>query len=90
MILSPEILQFINNEVVTRFTRYVRIATTSDPNSDQKPTTAKQHVLLKLLAQELEELGALDVTHAPNGFTYATLKGAADYEPFSLMAHVDM
>jgi tripeptide aminopeptidase len=87
--LPPEMLPFIRNNVLERFMRYVQISTASDPVSHEKPTTARQHDLLRILAQELRELGLVDVTHTRNGFVYATLEGRAGYEPFGLMAHVD-
>lgn len=86
---SADITTFIRNDVLDRFTRYVRISTASDPFSQEKPTTARQHDLLALLAQELNELGLADISHAANGFVYATLHGNIDYERFGLMAHVD-
>lgn len=87
--LPPDISSFIQYDVLERFTRYVRISTGSNPLSQEKPTTARQHDLLALLAQELHVLGLVDIVHAANGFVYATLQGDAGYVPFGLMAHVD-
>ena len=87
--LSHDILSFIRNDVLERFTRYVKVSTGSDPLSTEKPSTVRQHDLLKLLASELTQLGLVDITHTPNGFVYATLKGREGYVPFGLMAHVD-
>jgi tripeptide aminopeptidase len=87
--LPPETLEFIRRDVLERFMRYVQISTGSDPLSDDKPTTARQHDLLSLLANELRALGLNNVTHTANGFLYATLTGSSAYEPFGLMAHVD-
>lgn len=87
--LSAEVLSFIQHDVLERFTRYVRISTSSDPLSEEKPSTARQHDLLRVLASELQQLGLVDVTHTPNGFLYATLEGSTGYVPFGLMAHVD-
>lgn len=87
--LSPDISSFIRHDVLERFTRYVTISTGSSPLSSTKPTTARQHDLLALLAEELRELGLVDVVHAQNGFVYATLQGEPGGIPFGLMAHVD-
>ena len=43
-----------------RFLRYVKIDTQSMEDSESYPSTAKQLDLLKLLVQELRELGAAD------------------------------
>jgi tripeptide aminopeptidase len=87
--LPPEIASFIRHDVLQRFTRYVKVSTGSDPLSSEKPSTARQHDLLAILASELGELGLCNVLHAANGFVYATLKGLDGYVPFGLMAHVD-
>jgi len=87
--LSTDILSFIKHDVLERFTRYVSVSTGSDPLSTEKPSTARQHDLLKVLASELTQLRLVDITHTPNGFVYATLPGSEGYIPFGLMAHVD-
>lgn len=88
-LLSADVRAFIHRDVCERFVRYVQISTASDPNSATKPSTKRQHDLLSLLASELAALGAHNVTHAPNGFVYATLPENTKYIPFGLMAHVD-
>ena len=87
--LSTEIVAFINQDVRERFVRYAQVSTASDPSSATKPSTARQHDLLSMLAHELTALGAHNVTHAPNGFVYATLAENSPHIPFGLMAHVD-
>ena len=49
-------------DIEDRFLRYVRIDTESDSRSPGVPSTRKQFDLLNLLKQELEELGASDVS----------------------------
>lgn len=87
--LPSDIISFINEDVRERFVRYAQVSTASDPSSTTKPSTARQHDLLSILAQELTALGAHNVTHAPNGFVYATLPENSPHIPFGLMAHVD-
>lgn len=87
--LASEIAAFIRRDVCERFVRYVQVSTASDPNSSTKPSSERQHVLLKVLASELNALGALNVVHAQNGFVYATLPENTTHIPFGLMAHVD-
>jgi tripeptide aminopeptidase len=94
MSLDSDITSFIREDVVKRVIRYAKIHTTSDPNSNSKPSSNIQHDLLKLLAAELNELGLHDVRHDQNGFVYATLLPANDTKAplsksFGLMAHVD-
>jgi tripeptide aminopeptidase len=84
-----QVSEFIKADVLARFTRYVQIATTSDPTSSSKPSSDRQHDLLKVLAAELSEFGLENVQHASNGFVYATLPGTEGFVPFGLMAHVD-
>ena len=52
-------IDFIKTPLLERFLRYVKVHTTSDDNSprDQKPSTARQFDLAKLLFKELQELG---------------------------------
>jgi tripeptide aminopeptidase len=88
-VLSQEICEFIQADVLVRFIRYAQISTASDPKSVSKPSSERQHDLLRLLAAELSELGLSDVKHSLSGFVYATLRGAEGFEPFGLMAHVD-
>ncbi len=59
--------------VLDRFLRYSKIFTTSDPESDSYPSTARQLDLAKLLVSELNEIGLLDVQLDPNGYVTATL-----------------
>ena len=48
-------------QTIERFLRYVRIDTQSEEGHSSTPSTAKQFDLARLLAEELEELGAKDV-----------------------------
>src|SRR5687767_1558847 len=51
-------------DIEARFLRYVRIDTQADESSPSIPSTAIQFNLLNLLADELRELGADEVTIA--------------------------
>ena len=50
----------MNETVLDRFLRYVKIDTQSDENSLSYPSTSKQLDLLNLLLKELHELGVAD------------------------------
>ena len=45
-------------DVLERFMRYVRVDSASDPdNASVTPSTARQHDMARLLADELAEIG---------------------------------
>jgi tripeptide aminopeptidase len=78
--------------VVDRFLRYVKIDTQSDESSDTVPSTAKQLVLLDLLAAELRALGLTDATRDEHGVVMATLPATSrkpNVPVIGLLAHVD-
>jgi len=74
-----------------RFLRYVRIDTQSDPASTNTPSTEKQKVLSRMLAEELREMGAQDVDLDLHGYVYATIPAtvAADVPTICFCSHVD-
>ncbi len=53
--------KFDDSEVIQRFLRYVAIDTQSDEESGTSPSSEKQKVLGRMLAEELRALGAQDV-----------------------------
>lgn len=79
--------------VIDRFLRYVQIDTCSDENSGSHPSTAKQHDLAGLLAQELEEMGAAEITYdREHCYVYATVPasdGCEDRPTVGFIAHMD-
>jgi tripeptide aminopeptidase len=76
--------------VAERFARYVRIDTTSDPDSDATPSTARQLDLCRLLVDELRAMGVADAEMDASGVVYATLPGTVLEAPVvALCAHVD-
>lgn len=82
------------SDLEERFLRYVQIDTESDETSTSVPSTAKQLDLLNLLADELRELGAGDVTLTDYACVMATIPatvdaGAADLPTIAFLAHVD-
>lgn len=79
--------------VIDRFLRYVQIDTCSDENSGTHPSTAKQHDLAGLLARELEEMGAAEITYdREHCYVYATVPasdGCEDRPTVGFIAHMD-
>ncbi|MDM8163740.1 peptidase T [Collinsella intestinalis] len=82
-----------SSDVLERFCRYVRIDTTSsDEHSDQVPSSTCQFDLARLLAAELEELGAEGVQVTENAYVLASLPaspGAEGAPALGLIAHLD-
>jgi tripeptide aminopeptidase len=78
-------------DAAERFLRYVRIDTQSDEDSESYPSTAKQLDLLRLLVDELNELGLDDVAIDDHGYVTATLPSTVAHETqtIAFFAHVD-
>ena len=74
-----------------RFVRYARVHTSSLEGSDSFPSTPQQWDLLRLLEQELLELGLEDVELDGHGYVTATLPPTVEHEvpTIGFLAHVD-
>lgn len=75
-----------------RFLRYVKVYTTSDPESTTHPTTARQLDLGRMLAEELKALGLIDARLDEHGYVYATLPATPGCEAapgLGFIAHMD-
>jgi len=87
----------MNQTVLDRFLRYVKIDTQSDENSTTYPSTAKQFDMLHLMVKELQELGLADASIDEYGYVTATVPSnipASDpaygrTPAIGLIAHVD-
>ncbi|MFX1498156.1 MAG: peptidase T [Promethearchaeota archaeon] len=92
MLESEVVRDFLLNDVLERFLRYVKVWTTSDISSASFPSTVNQFELGKILLEELKQLGLKDVFQDKNGFVYANVppsKGIEKAPPFGLLAHLD-
>ncbi|PTF03387.1 peptidase T [Staphylococcus devriesei] len=80
----------MKEQIIDRLSRYVKIDTQSNPESPTTPSTDKQWDLLRLLQQELIELG-LDTELDDNGYLFATVESNIDTEvpTIGFLAHVD-
>ncbi len=78
-------------DAAERFLRYVRIDTQSDEDSETYPSTAKQLDLLRLLLEELQEIGLGDAAIDEHGYVTATISATVDRETptIAFFAHVD-
>ncbi len=82
----------IRTGCVERFLRYVKIDTRSSEGSDSYPSTPGQLELLRLLVDELHELGVEDAGIDEHGYVFGTLPGTtakADVPVIGFIAHVD-
>jgi len=90
--LSNEIKEFLLEEAVNKFLRYVRIWTTSDEDSQSHPSTENQFELGKILAAELKKLNLENVILDHFGYVYADLPASSGLENarrIGLIAHID-
>jgi len=86
----------MNQNLLERFLRYVKIDTqSSETAGDKYPSTEKQKDLLKLLVEELKELGLKDASMDEYGYVFATLPAnvpdeeAAKIKTIGFISHVD-
>ncbi len=77
-------------KILDRFLRYVAIDTQSDENSESQPSTAKQLDLLKLLCEELNEMG-VQATLDEYGYVMGSIPSNIDKKvpAIGFISHVD-
>jgi len=77
--------------VLERFLRYVKYDTQADESSTTYPSTSKQLVLLRDLADELRSLGVRDAAMDDHGYVTATIPPTSDKRvpTIAFIAHVD-
>jgi tripeptide aminopeptidase len=78
-------------DAAERFLHYVRIDTRSDEESETYPSTPGQLDLLRLLRDELEQVGLADVAMDEHGYVTGSLPATVEHEvpTIALFAHVD-
>jgi tripeptide aminopeptidase len=81
----------LREELIQRFTSYVKVDTQSNEDSQTCPSTEGQWTLLHMLEEELKEIGMQEVTLDENGYLMATLPATTDKEvpTIGFLAHVD-
>ncbi|GIN40148.1 peptidase T [Heyndrickxia oleronia] len=81
----------MKNEIIERFTSYVKIDTQSNEDSETCPSTPGQWDLLHKLEEELKSIGMEDVTLDENGYLMASLpSNTHKHVPtIGFLAHVD-
>ena len=81
----------MKNEMIERFTSYVKVDTQSDESSETCPSTKGQWTLINMLVDELKAIGMSEVTVDENGYVMATLPSntAKEVPTIGFLAHVD-
>ena len=81
----------VKNEIIKRFTSYVKVDTQSNEDSTTCPSTPGQLTLANMLVEELKTIGMEDVTIDENGYVMATLPSNTDKDvpTIGFLAHVD-
>ena len=81
----------MKEEMIKRFTTYVKVDTQSNAEVDTCPSTPGQLTLANMLVEELKTIGMDDVTIDENGYVMATLPANTDKEVATIgfLAHVD-
>ncbi|WP_423800196.1 peptidase T [Neobacillus sp. SAB-20_R2A] len=81
----------MKEELIQRFTSYVKVDTQSNESSETCPSTEGQWTLLRLLVEELNQIGMQEVTIDENGYVMATLPSNTDKDvpTIGFLAHVD-
>ncbi len=81
----------MKEELIRRFTTYVKVDTQSNEESTTCPTTKGQLELGRILVEELKEIGMSDVTVDENGYVMATLPANTDKDVpvIGFLAHLD-
>ncbi len=72
--------------------KYATFYTTSDPQSENCPSSSRQLVLGKTLVEDLKALGCADARMDGNGYVYASVPatpGCEDKPALGLIAHMD-
>lgn len=83
----------IMSKTIENFLRYAKMDTQSNEESQTIPSTMKQHKLAELLADELEQLGATEITYdRERCYVYASIPatpGCENAQVLGLISHMD-
>ncbi|MCM3733648.1 peptidase T [Fictibacillus nanhaiensis] len=81
----------MKQEIIDRFTSYVKVDTQSDASSESTPSTPGQLTLANMLVEELKQIGMEEVTIDDNGYVMASLPSNTekDVPVIGFLAHVD-
>lgn len=81
------------SQTAERFLRYAVIDTQSADDKEQMPSTEKQRVLGRMLAEELREMGVSEVREDENGYVYGMIPSNLEEEAaapaLGFISHMD-
>ncbi len=81
------------SKTIDYFLQYVKMDTQSDENTGTTPSTMKQHKLAEVLVEQLEAMGATEISYdMEHCYVYATIPATAGYEKapvLGFIAHMD-
>lgn len=81
----------MKEEMIQRFTSYVKVDTQSDAEKKSCPSTEGQLNLARQLVEEMKSIGIQDVTMDENGYVMGTIPSNTDKEvpTIGFLAHID-
>jgi tripeptide aminopeptidase len=81
----------LKKDLIERLTRYVKVDTQSNEESETCPSTSGQITLANMLVDELKSIGMTEVTIDDNGYVMATLPANTDkaVPTIGFLAHLD-
>ncbi|MCY8986306.1 peptidase T [Bacillus atrophaeus] len=81
----------MKNEIIDRFTTYVKVDTQSNENNNTCPSTPGQLTLANMLVEELKSIGMEEAAIDENGYVMATLPSNTEKNVpiIGFLAHVD-
>ncbi|MCY8946989.1 peptidase T [Bacillus atrophaeus] len=81
----------MKNEIIERFTTYVKVDTQSNENNNTCPSTPGQLTLANMLVEELKSIGMEEAASDENGYVMATLPSNTEKNvpTIGFLAHVD-
>ena len=81
----------MKTQLLSRFLKYLSFETTSNPNSGTTPSSSGQLTFAQHLAQELQQIGAIDIVLDANGYLMATIPSNThrNCPTIGLIAHLD-
>ena len=80
----------MKNELINRLMTYAKVDTQSNASSETCPSTPGQLTLGRMLVEELNKIGLVDITMDENGYVMATLPANTDKEipTIGFLAHL--
>lgn len=81
----------MKEEMIQRFTSYVKVDTQSDAEKESRPSTEGQLNLARQLVEEMKSIGIQEVTMDENGYVMGTIPSNTDKDvpTIGFLAHID-